>query len=324
MRRLLIALAAFGPLATAPGQCPLPGPRARLVATKFEAGRLLAAPVSQDGDTTFLFLDTGGGGNLLSDAVAARLGLPVRTEPNGARTAPAPGTGTWRDLPLARSGPPAPGRFHVVSAERSPMQPLFVTALGGLLAGGWFADRVWTMDYPHHQLWLRDAPPRETGREWIPIYLRTDAQGRHPTNLPRLRVVVDGDTLDMLLDTGASTRLTDSALSVIGDGGPAGRATSFVTAEWFDRWHARHPDWPTVEHADIVSGFGMIRVPTVRVGGTDVGPVWFTMRATRDFHADMDPMMDRPIDGALGGSALQYLVVTLDYPNARACFEKAR
>jgi hypothetical protein len=32
--------------------------------------------------------------------------------------------------------------------------------------------------------------------------------------------------------------------------------------------------------------------------------------------------MDRPIDGALGGSALRYLRVTVGYPRAVATFER--
>lgn len=31
-------------------------------------------------------------------------------------------------------------------------------------------------------------------------------------------------------------------------------------------------------------------------------------------------MMDRPVDGALGGSLLRHFAVTIDYPSARAVF----
>jgi hypothetical protein len=66
----------------------------------------------------------------------------------------------------------------------------------------------------------------------------------------------------------------------------------------------------------------MIEVPTVQVGGYGVGPVWFTRRPDRNFHVYMFQWMDRPPEGALGGSALQYLRVTVDYPRAVAVFEK--
>jgi hypothetical protein len=36
----------------------------------------------------------------------------------------------------------------------------------------------------------------------------------------------------------------------------------------------------------------------------------------------MARFMDRPVDGALGGSALKYFRVVVDYPNAVAIFER--
>lgn len=48
----------------------------------------------------------------------------------------------------------------------------------------------------------------------------------------------------------------------------------------------------------------------------------FTRRPDRNFQQYMSQWMDRPIVGALGGSALRYLRVTVDYPGAVAVFEK--
>jgi hypothetical protein len=106
-------------------------------------------------------------------------------------------------------------------------------------------------------------------------------------------------------------------------GGPRGeRATSFITTEVFERWRKRHPEWRVVANADAVPGMAAIEVPLISVAGFEVGPVWFTQRPDRSFHAYMAQWMDKPTDGALGGSALQYFRVTADYPNGLAVFAR--
>jgi len=66
----------------------------------------------------------------------------------------------------------------------------------------------------------------------------------------------------------------------------------------------------------------MIEVPALTVAGFTVGPVWFTARPDRAFTEYMSQWMDRRVVGALGGSALQYFRVTVDYPNRRATFAR--
>jgi hypothetical protein len=67
----------------------------------------------------------------------------------------------------------------------------------------------------------------------------------------------------------------------------------------------------------------MIEVPEVRIAGHTVGPVWFTRRPDAAFHDFMARMMDKPSDGAVGGSALRHFQrVTVDWANAVAVFEK--
>jgi hypothetical protein len=54
-----------------------------------------------------------------------------------------------------------------------------------------------------------------------------------------------------------------------------------------------------------------------------VGPVWFTQRPDRAFREWMSSMTDRPIEGALGGSAFKTTRMILDYPGGRAYFSTA-
>jgi hypothetical protein len=64
------------------------------------------------------------------------------------------------------------------------------------------------------------------------------------------------------------------------------------------------------------------RVGQLRAWGSS-GPVWFTRRPDPNFHQFMSQFMDRQVEGALGGSALKFFRVTVDYPRAVAVFERA-
>jgi hypothetical protein len=65
----------------------------------------------------------------------------------------------------------------------------------------------------------------------------------------------------------------------------------------------------------------MIEVPHVTVAGFTVGPVWFAQKPDANFSGIMSPMMDKPVQGAFGGSGLRYFRIVLDYPKAMAWFE---
>jgi hypothetical protein len=157
---------------------------------------------------------------------------------------------------------------------------------------------------------LHDAHPESRERN-----------GRRPTSFARTSGVAAGDTLDLLFDTGATTRFSDSAMAIVADGRPAGRAGSFVPAEVFDRWHKRHPRWRVIERGEM-GRQALIEVPAMQFGGYTIGPVWWERRDTVAFHRLMDPLKDRPIHGSVGGAAFRYLTITIDYPNAMACFER--
>jgi hypothetical protein len=139
-------------------------------------------------------------------------------------------------------------------------------------------------------------------------------------NFPRIVVRIDGDSLPMLLDTGAETLLTASALAALHDGGPAFRATSMIAHSVFARWHNDHPRWPVVDSAQVVTHSRMIRVPHVDIAGILTAPVWFTERSDASYRRYMSAMMNREVEGSLGGNALAGLEMTVDYPGARAWF----
>jgi hypothetical protein len=158
----------------------------------------------------------------------------------------------------------------------------------------------------------------------VTLGFQTDPAGKRSADFPRIAATLDGETLDLLFDTGATISLSPEALAQLADKGPATRGTSFIAAVHFDAWRRKHPDWRVIEHADIgiKEAQPMIEVPAVTVAGYTVGPVWFTRRPDPNFHQLMSQYMDRQVEGALGGSALRFFRMTVDYPHASAVFER--
>ena len=299
----------------------------RAVPVDFVGERLFARWQLTRGGILRFNLDTGGGANMLYGGAAQRFGFVLDTSITGSDTT------TTVKIPRSLGTP----LFPSIPADDSTMLTLFVPPLSpnseneaglrvdGFLGRLWFADRVWTLDYPGRQLRYHGTAPAGPKQAacWVALGFQVDSTGRRTTQFPRVTARIDGDSLDFLFDTGAMTTLTDSAWAAIAPREPQDRATSFITHERFEQWHARHTDWLVVTNAEKGTGANMIRVPEVDVGGERIGPVWFTERPDQAFHQFMSQWMDRRVDGALGGSAWRYLTVILDYPRARAAFLRA-
>lgn len=289
---------------------------------KFVEDRFLVQHRTARGALT-LFTDTGGGLFILQDAVN-RLHLPTTREVAG-------GGGPPREVALLTpfvlgAGGAADDVFRVRLPVLTPTTAKEFGEADGMLGQAWFKGRVWTFDYPGRRLWLR-APgdlPQHDPAHAVSLEFPTNGGGQRETDFPRIQIHVDGETIDLLFDTGATVHLSKTALSALHDGRPAVRGTSFITRSIFERWRERHPDWRVIDHADeLAAGEPLIEVPTIEVAGFSIGPVWFTRRADANFHKWMSQWMDKQVEGALGGSALRYFRVTVDYPNAVAVFELA-
>jgi hypothetical protein len=268
---------------------------------------------TEAGARLVFLLDTCGGASRLKPDVAAALGLPVR---RGALEAAGPRHdlvaigATTSHAPLP--DPPYP---LVLAASES-----FWDGADGFLGMSWLRDRVWLLDYPRCRMGL--SAPMPVGGEWadLPLGLLAPGAGTPIPAYPRIRVAVDGDALDLLFDTGACARLTAQGLAGLDAAGPACRGTSFIIDCVMRRWRERHPDWPHIPAADSDGMHAMIRVPEIGVAGYPIGPVWFTHRRDADFLQSMSKWTDKPVVGALGGSALRYGAWYLDYPRALARF----
>lgn len=295
------------------------------VPATFAQHRILVRPVTPAGDTLVFYTDTGGGLNMIYTTTADRLDMPRERFAMGTDTVPmtpwpawAPGLGI--PAPMDSITPLAAGLVVMPLTREALMTHDSATA--GFLGRHWFAGRVWTIDYPRQRLFLRpdgSLPPHKPARR-VDLGFLTDSTGRRTTHFPRIRIAVEEDSLDLLFDTGATLLLNDSALAVLADGGPARRASSFISTIVFHRWRERHPDWRVIEGATAF-GADLIEVPHITIAGTRVGPVWFESRPAGTFENYMSGFMDLPIVGALGGNALRFFRVTIDYPGAAAVFE---
>ncbi|HMB53484.1 MAG TPA: hypothetical protein VKU40_09220, partial [Thermoanaerobaculia bacterium] len=196
----------------------------------------------------------------------------------------------------------------------------------GIVGAPWFDDRVWTFDYVGERLLLHEGEaaafevPEDLAPHVVPLGFQVDEAGAHTTGFPRIEAHVAGEPLDLLFDTGATDPVPPAAGGEAGDVYP----TSFIVRSLADRWRGEHPEWtavPVGEADDAEAGY-WLRVPEMRLGGHDVGPVWFATRPDANFGDYMSQWTDRPIVGALGGAAMRGLVVTVDYPRGQAIFQR--
>lgn len=289
---------------------------AQALPARFEHDRVFLEARAPDGKFLRLYTDTGGGFNAIAASVAERYSLaPAGQLESGegkGELVAFPGFLIDAGIPRPSQEPWMKGNLVVVPDDELEAQ--------GFLGTRWFAGRIWQFDYGRKTLYLLESFEPTARHATLALGFKHDADGERSLNFPRLTVAIDGQPLEMLLDTGATGELTERSAAVYGL--PAGSrvAASYVTESHFRGWQSRHPDWRVVERAEAVTGtaFPMIEVPVVDIGGVRVGPVWFSQRPDPEFREWMSQMTDRPIDGAIGGSALKYLEVVIDYPDAKA------
>lgn len=187
----------------------------------------------------------------------------------------------------------------------------------GMLGREWFYGGIWLIDYEHQKFGILASSPASTvehDRQKIPLYFRKENSIIPSLALPRIEVIIDSDTLSFLLDTGAQVHLSDDARKLLHSDSPI--ATSFIVESVYNKWKNLHPEWQIIPEADASSrnASPMIRVPDVRIGIKDVGPVYFTVRADPNFQRLSELYMDQPVQGAIGGNCLSlFKQIIIDY-----------
>jgi hypothetical protein len=289
---------------------------------QFEHDRIHLSVTGPDGQPLWIYVDSGGGYNAITQTVRNRLGLAIDEEIEGddgpLQVVKFPALFAGARIPAPLPDKWLGGRLLVVPDAQLGMDSAF-------LGNRWFAGHIWQIDYPNHSMSLLVAPPAPKNVHRIPMAFRIGADGIRDLNFPRITISVDGAPMEVLFDTGATASLTSTSAPVfnVEDGAKVG--TSYVVRSTFEKWRKRHPDWRVVDKADAGRGtFPMIEVPSIRVANMSVGPVWFTERSDEDFHNTMSEVLGVPADGALGGSGLKYFRIILDYPAAKAYFSRPK
>lgn len=290
-----------------------------VIPAEFRHDRVFVVP-RYNGKKISFFTDTGGGWNAVSRSTVEKFDVAIETIEND--------EGVSLELIAFpkfddKYAIPAPDPAYYMQGR------LFVAADDamakwgdGFLGGRWFAGKVWEFDYPQKRLsrlrsWT--APKGKAHR--LALGFQVDARERRTMHFPSFRVSIDGEELDMLLDTGATATLTEESAPVFGLEPGDDIGTSFIEHSVFARWTARNPEWRVLKSADQKNDIRrMIEVPKIVVAGHRIGPVWFAEQPDGAFHKYMATMMDRPTSGAIGGSAFRYLRVVIDYPGATAYF----
>jgi hypothetical protein len=290
-----------------------------VIPTVYESGHFYATPVLDTGKAMRMLLDTGGGGfptywinRFQADAIS--LTADDSCEMDGEKFALAhPRFRPHRGIP-GFSGP-CNGVVILSFADAES---------NGQLVPRFFSHGVWTYDYPGKKVILR-------AKGWMPhaaahkteLGFRTSPNGIW--GWPRVVLTVDGQQLDMLLDTGATAHPTSEGLKASGIRTTAGfGVTSYITKSIMDAWRIKYPDWVVIERGDDLLPEGVlpiIRVPKLQIAGWEVGPVWFTQRPDSNFHGMMASLMDRSPEGAVGANIFEHFRMTIDYPQGVAWFD---
>lgn len=189
------------------------------------------------------------------------------------------------------------------------------------LGQNFFMKRSWTFDYIKRQIWvntpLSDADMTNPSVQKIGIKKN---QNNEPIyGHASMKIEVNGEPIDVLFDCGATFILSDSGKKVFNTTAKT-MGGSFIAASIFDKWHKEHPEWKYYAKAD--GGKDIIEMPTVKIGIYEVGPVLFSKRPDEVWSKGMIASMDKVVKGAIGGSALKYFKVTIDYNSELIKFER--
>ena len=184
-----------------------------------------------------------------------------------------------------------------------------------------FMGKAWTFDYLKEEIWV-NTPIHENKRNRKNIQnlgFKKNAEGRKLFGHPSMEVEIDGDTLDVLFDTGASFILSDSGQVKL-ETSQLSIAGSFIAKSIYTKWRSRHPDWKVFEKSDMNAD--IIEVPEIKIGTYAVGPVLFSVRPDESWSKNMINSMDKIVKGAIGGSGLGYFEIKVDYNKELIEFSK--
>jgi hypothetical protein len=209
--------------------------------------------------------------------------------------------------------PPMDGEMKFMM-EVHPKMDLF-------LGQDFFVNRSWTFDYLNQRVWLNtplDLAQKDAAGV-LPIGFKKNEDGNKTHGHPSMSIQVDGEVIDVLFDTGATMILTAEGKQQL-QTDKKSLGGSFIASSVMEYWRSKYPEWKFYPKADQLGD--IIEVPLVKIAGYEAGPVLFASRPDRNWSKDMIASMDKVVKGALGGSAMQYFKVTIDYNSELVKFER--
>src|SRR5690349_4008233 len=247
------------------------------------------------------WVDTGGGGVLLSAGLARQLGLEPTGKPlkdEGEELVPV-ATPQLRigGEPIALA---AIGAFVVKGAPTTLNRTDAAMQIPGHLLRG----HVVTFDYPAHTFTVADKNGSKP--EGTPVKAYIGESG-----MPIVWLAVAGRTEGFLLDTG-------------------GRYSMVSDAKLHD-WMKQHPDWKHVAGAFgpanmLLRGenrLEMLRIGRMQWGPFAIGDAGAVSRPAGIYERWMSQMLGRPVIGSIGGNVLHDFRVTIDYPAGKVYLQRA-
>lgn len=193
--------------------------------------------------------------------------------------------------------------------------------IGAFLGQDFFMNKSWTIDYPQQKVWVH-TPINISEKDSANIQKIGFKKNKNQDNIfghPSMTIEVEGDTIDVLFDTGATSVLTESGKQQFATTKKS-IGSSFIAASIFRKWRAKYPDWKYYPKAEFLGD--MIEVPKIKIGSYEVGPVLFSQRPDENWSQGMIATMDKVVQGAIGGSVLKYFKVTIDYNSELIRFER--
>lgn len=292
---------------------------------EFINNQIYLKPTLTDGTQVTFFTDTGGGGNAISEDLYNKYKWPTIS------VAGDDGEIKLSQMPVFKKGKSIPAgginnfmKGHLFIVDEKKLNKIGVNQ--GFLGGRWHAEKIIEFNYIKQKMHLLDVVTEVSVDEFDAVKLgfQKDAKGSYSTAFPRININISGKEYPMLFDTGATAILSKEAKFIM-KSSDSQVGTSYIISTIFEQWKQDNPSWKVIDKACTLSNEAMIEVPQVTIGDRTVGPVWFTRRTDPKLHSYMSKMMDKKIDGVVGGSLFQYLRIVVDYPNEIAYIsDKAR
>ena len=280
---------------------------------KFENNQIFLVPTLPDNTQIRFFTDTGGGFNAISKELYEIYKWPTLVKIDGKDKvvlSAMPNFQEGKSIPMGGTNNFMEGHLFIESQENISK----TSKVDGFLGARWHAEKIIKFDYINKSMSVYNSIDSVGIEQFHCLKLGFQKYDEKYTYaFPSIEIKVLDTILPMLFDTGATAKLSNEA-KIILESNSTEIGTSYIVSSIFDKWRNENPKWQVIENADLLSGEAMIKVPEIQIGSITVGPVWFTRRADENFHDFMSSMMDRKVEGAVGGSLLKYLQVVIDYP----------